>query len=311
MEDLTLIVSEIDGRDVLDWDVTLDIKGAKKYILIAGIDYHTGNSFIKYCNDYKAKIVANNKSKEDLTFIIIDMKGTIETIDNGKSISIENYDKISKSNYPASKGHAFDSLGKSKYITKKTIYEIIEKIGTDDPNTLQEVNIFSHAYSGGSILANSSQSDAIDLDMRINDIKNTTFDFVKFKNAFTPTGIFKIWGCQSHPPFNYLIKRIMQNPKYKKDGSTKDSDEFLVNDIAIPGNEVLSRYIDTKYYSKLSNGQLKFTFSQVKKIFSESYCANYAAWLAYMVDVKVQYLYQQPMHLLVLLKYLEYLMIQK
>jgi len=289
MDELNLVISEFDEKSILDWEVTLDIKGAKKYILVAGIDYHTGNSFIKYCNDYKTKIIANNKSKEDLTFIIIDMKGTIETIDNGKSISIENYDKISKSNYPASKGHAFDSLGKSKYITKKTIYDIIEKIGKDDINTLQEVNIFSHAYSGGPILANSSQTDATDLDMRINDIKNRTFDFANFKSAFTPTGVFKIWGCQSHPPFNYLIKRVMQNPKYKKDGSTKDSDEFLVNDIAIPGNEILSRYIDTKYYSKLPNGQLKFTFSQVKKIFSESYCANYAAWLAYSVDIKVQY----------------------
>lgn len=119
--------------------------------------------------------------------------------------------------------------------------------------------------------------------------ENTTFDFTNFKSAFIPTGIVKIWGCQSHPPYNYLIKRIMQNPKYKKDGSTKDTDEFLVNDIAVPNHEILSKYIDAKYYIKLPNSQLKFTFLQVKQIFSESYCANYAAWLAYMVDVKVQY----------------------
>lgn len=151
--------------------VRLNVAPIKQYILIAGIDYHTGNSFIKYCNDYKAKVIANNKNGIDVKFIIIDMKGTIEIFDNGKSVSIETFDKISKTNYPASKGHAFDALGKSKYITKNNIYEIIEKIGTDAPNTLQEVNIFSHAYSKGPILANSSQTDPIDLDMRIDDIR--------------------------------------------------------------------------------------------------------------------------------------------
>lgn len=224
MDELNLVLSEFDGKNILDWEVTLDIKGAKKYILVAGVNYETGSSFIKYCNDYKAKIIANNKSKEDLTFIIIDMKGTIETIDNGKSISVENYDKISKANYPASKGHGFDSLGKSKYITKKIIYNIIEKIGKNDPNTLQEVNVFSHAYSGGPILANSSETDVMDIDMRIKDIENKIFDFTNFKNAFTPTGIFKICGCQSHPPLNYILKRIMQSVNYKRDGTNKDTD---------------------------------------------------------------------------------------
>ena len=265
------------------------IKTLKQYILVAGIDYHTGNSFIKYCNDYKNKIINNNKTKDDLTFIIIDFKGTIETITNGTSISTESFDKISKSNYPASKGHAFDSLGKLKYITKKKIYELIEEIGKNNPSTLQEVNVFSHAYSGGPILGNSSETDAIDLDMRINDIKSKTFDYVNFKNAFNTTGIFKIWGCQSHPPFNYLVKKIMQNPKYKNDGTTKDTEEFIVNDIAVPNHEILSKYIDATYYTSLPNGKIKMTLLQIKKIFGNSYCANYAAWLAYSVDVKVQY----------------------
>ncbi|OUL60339.1 hypothetical protein [Flavobacterium sp. AJR] len=267
----------------------LQVNALKQYILVAGIDYHTGNSFIKYCNDYKSKVIANNKAKDDLTFIIIDLKGTIEIIENGKSVSIKNFDKISKSNYPAAKGHAFDALGKSNYITKKSIYELVDEIGLNKSTTLQELNIFSHAYPGGPILGNSSQSDAIDLDMRISDIKNKIFDFANFKKAFTNDGMVKIWGCQSHPPFNYLIKKIMQNPKYKKDGTTADTQEFIVNDIAVPNHEVLSKYIEAKNYTKLSNGTIKLTLSQVKKIFSTSYCTNYAAWLAYSVDVKVQY----------------------
>ena len=182
---------EISGRNGFK-GATLQVATLKQYILVAAIEYNTGNSFIKYCKDYKSKIIANNKNKNDLTFIIIDFKGTIETISNGKSISIQKFDMISKSNYPASMGHAFDSLLKTNYITKKVLYEIIEKIGISNPNSLQEVNIFSHAYSGGPILANSSEKDVIDLDMRINDIRNKIFDYSNFKKAFINDGLFKI-----------------------------------------------------------------------------------------------------------------------
>lgn len=267
----------------------LQVKTLKQYILVAGIDYHTGNSFIKYCNDYRIKIIGNNKANDDLIFIIVDLKGTIETFENGRSISIKNFDKISKNNYPIIKGHSFDSLGKSNYITKKNIYALVEEIGTNNSHTLQELCIFSHAYPGGPILGNTSENDPTDLDMRISDIKNKIFDYNKFKNAFTNNGIVKIWGCQSHPPFNYLIKKIMQSSKYKKDGTTLDTEEFIINDIAVPNHEVLSKYIDVKYYSKLKNGTIKITLSQVKKIFASSYCSSYAAWLAYSVDIKVQY----------------------
>lgn len=186
-------------------------------------------------------------------------------------------------------------MGKTKYITKKTIYEIIEKIGKDDPNTLQEVNVFSHAYPGGPILANSSEKDSIDLDMRVNDVRNKTFDFSNFKNAFDTNGVFKIWGCQSHPPFNYLLKSIMKNGKYKKDGTTKDTDEFVItDDTKIPNGhggfyEAVSKYMNANNYTKVGNNQIKITFLQLKKELANSYCANYAAWLAYMVDIKVQY----------------------
>ncbi len=137
-------------------------------------------------------------------------------------------------------------------------------------------------------MGNSSETDTVDLDMRINDIKNKIFDFANFKSAFTKDGIFKIWGCQSHPPYNFLIKKVMQNPKYKKDGTTKDTDEFTINDIAIPGNEILSKYIQLKDYTALPGGKIKVTFSQVKSILAYSYCSNFAALLAYHVDIKVQ-----------------------
>ena len=80
----------------------------------------------------------------------------------------------------------------------------------------------------------------------------------------------------------------LKNPLIK-DSTTIDTQEFIVNDIAVPNQEILSKYIDAKYYTKLPNGTIKLTLLQVKKIFSTSYYTNYAAWLAYNVDVTVRY----------------------
>ena len=273
-----------------DWDVTSEITGLDKYILVAAINYETGNSFINQLNNYKAKI----KNKKSSALIIIDLnKGTIRTIIDGKQDKIESYDAISKANYPS--GHHFDPLGKSNYITKNTIYDIIVKIGENDSNTLVEASIFSHAYWEGPILVNSNASDPIDIDMRISDISPSIFNFTHFKNAFKTDGKFKIFGCQSHPPFNYLLKAIMKNSKYKKNGGISDTDEFVIDDLRIPkphggGNyDPVSSFIPPTLYTDLGNGKIKLIFSDIKTIFSSSYCENFAAKLAVKVDITVQY----------------------
>lgn len=91
----TFIVSEINGESVIDWDVTLDIKGAKKYILVAAMNYETGSSFIKYCNDYKNKIIADNKTDFGASGHV-----TLWTGENGKY---------------AFGGHHYDSYAKAMY----------------------------------------------------------------------------------------------------------------------------------------------------------------------------------------------------
>lgn len=265
----------------------LQVNALKQYVLVAGMDYNTANSFIKYCNDYKAKITANNRAKDDLTFIIVDLKGSVEVFENGISTSIKYFDKISKSNYPDRRN--FSSLGKSNYITKKTIYDLVEKIGLNKPGTLQELNIFSHAYAGGPILANSSEDDDIDLDMRKNDLRNRIFDFANFKQAFTDNGIVKIWGCQSHPPFNFLLKRVMQDPQYRKDGSTPDSEEFIIKNAAFENYGEITDYLAKDAYTELSNNRIVMTLLQLKKTFSYDYCNNFAGFLAAGTDMKVQY----------------------
>ena len=198
----------------------LQINPLKQFVMVSGLDYHDFWSFNSYAEKHKAKLLKTKNAKEDFIFYMVDiLVGKIRKIEIiGSKSAVETttkFDIVDKSNYV---NHYFESNGK-KIISKTDIYKLIEQIGIDNPNTLVEVNVFSHAYSGGPILVN-SVAGIDDKDLRMADIKNKIFDFSNFKKAFVTGGIFKIWGCQSHPPYNYLIKRVMQNPKYKKDGKS-------------------------------------------------------------------------------------------
>ena len=180
------VVQDVVTINSLPQSVPASSTGSIKHILVAGINYHTGNSFIKHLNNYKEKIAG----KDDI-FIIIDLgKGTIKTTQKGTKENVEKFEPITKKNYPS--GHHFDNLGKTDYITKFIIYKLIEDIGVNDPKTLQQVCIFSHAHYKGPILANSNETDAVDIDMRINDISPSNFDFTNFKNAFTTDGKYLV-----------------------------------------------------------------------------------------------------------------------
>lgn len=290
IENDSKVLGNVDSQ-LPDWNVTTDVSSLKKYLLVAAINYENPNadSFINQLNNYKLKI----KDKKSSAIIIVYMhKGTIRTVIEGKKDTVEYYEPITKLNYPS--GRTFDAIGKTNYITKETIYDIIEKIGANAPGTLQDVCIFSHAYWQGPILANSKITDPLDIDMRISDISPIVIDYLQFKSAFTSTGIFKIFGCQSHPPFNYLLKSVMQNPKYKKNGSTLDTEEFVVKDIRIPKPhggvyDPVSTFVDSSLFTDIGGGKIKFTFLQIKTIFSDQYCLSFAAKLASEVDITVQY----------------------
>lgn len=276
-----LRVKSVNG-DTSFQNETVQISGYKKYILVSAINYDTGYSFIKYCDSYRQKIEEKNKNVQ---VIIIDMLGgNITTYLKGKKIKEVKYDVISPKNYDG-KVFAYD-LGKKNYITKKVIYNLICDIGQKEPNTLEDISIFSHSYWGGAILANSYETDSFDLDMRINDIKNKTFDFTNFKKAFTDTGIFKIWGCNMDRILNNLIKQIIRKTNYKKDGTTPDNSIFTIIDSSFGGYKI-SDYVPTDLRSKLEQNKFEMTMSQIKKFLAGEYYNNFAGCLSYYVDVSV------------------------
>lgn len=201
-------------------------------------------------------------------FIIVDMLGEkITTYESNKEIESKLFDKITSTNYEY---RAFTKhLNKTNYISKKTIYELICEIGKNEPNTVEDVSIFSHAYSKGPILTNTDSDDPNDLDMRINDIKDKIFDYTNFKNAFTNDGIFKIWGCNMNRFTNNLIKQVMKSSKYKKDGTTLDSTIFTIKDTLFQNKDgsynSVSQYIYSDCKTTPKNGIFEMTMLQIKK----------------------------------------------
>ena len=107
-------------------------------------------------------------------------------------------------------------------ITKNTIYDIVGEIGSNNPKSIMEMHVFSHAYFNGPILANSYEDFGVDIDMRISDIKKVSS---KFSSSFNKSGYVKIWGCNFPTITNAVYSKIRKNTKYKE--SLIEEDEIF------------------------------------------------------------------------------------
>jgi hypothetical protein len=86
-------------------------------------------------------------------------------------------------------------------------YKYIEELGAKVPKCLARFDIFSHAYQRGPIFVNTDEAadwpgkadgarDPGDKDARADrDFNGKAFDLAKFKAAFDPDGLTKVWGC--------------------------------------------------------------------------------------------------------------------
>lgn len=289
----------------------LQILGPKKYILVAGLDYPSnhnqyklGGSFIDYVRRYKAKITSAKKSSESIIFIEVDIRfGIITTTEiigsNKPNVTTKVFDAVTKDNYQEA-DHAFRPNGKINIISKKTIYELIEQIGLDEPNTVYQLDIFSHAYWNGPILVDSLEySNGVinvdDYDMRISDIVGSIINKTKFGNAFNIDAIVKIWGCSFPQNTNALFSKIRKNKKYSSTEIIADDTIFsypkdhfyfqLDNKPIVDLTQQINNILKTTF---LVNSNIELSFLQIKKIACFNYVNVYAAKLTENVGVKVQ-----------------------
>ncbi|MES1240950.1 MAG: hypothetical protein ABUT39_04965 [Acidobacteriota bacterium] len=143
----------------------------KQVVLVAGVDYEfKGVDFRVFCENRMKRLIASNKKKEDLTFILFDvLKGeqvTREvTFPGGKQtikatpLSPSPFHAVTKANYNRTvvdgEAHYRFKDGQSGIVSAQDIYKAIRNIGRSAPNTLIEVSVFSHGWMGGPILVNS------------------------------------------------------------------------------------------------------------------------------------------------------------
>lgn len=269
---------------------------AHVYILVAAFNYYTNKySFAGHTNKYRKKIAAANVSQKKI-FIVVDFLGYVSYYENDVLKAKKLYTEVGPVNYPAgSKKFNFNQT--NGYISRDTIYNLITDIGTNNPGQLKEVDIFSHAYYAGPILLNTYKSGTPeyislhnadpnyqDMDFRMSDAAG--LDAAKFKAAFATDGVFKTWGCSADAKFNYMVKKIIGSDQYKTDGTTADTTEFTFNDISFDGKKVSDRF--ASYINSVTNGKIKITMANVKKMLAFEYLDTYAARLAETLDIKVQ-----------------------
>ncbi|MBK7129040.1 MAG: hypothetical protein IPH66_06710 [Crocinitomicaceae bacterium] len=307
----------------------------KNFVLVAGVDYvpiflkKTPTDFLHYCNKQLEKLYSKEKSNEDLNFYVVDIRrGKIHLISylfnsatstHSKNTTIfKTFDPVVFSNY-------FDVNGDGKkirfhpnqknIISKRTIYELIEMIGTSNPETLKELSVFSHAYLDGPILLNSAQEssnytdflgneiDVVSLGYDPNDYDMRMWDFttfynltawpdnadriVAFKAAFHPEGIVKIWGCNFWKLTNKLLAKIRSNVAYKRAGLTNDvifnfsslsfTDDMLKN--------IINPVLKTSY---VKEDKITLKFLDIRRVFCRLYTFTYPHVFSKFIERKIQ-----------------------
>lgn len=151
----------------------------RHHILVAGVDFEfKGVDFRIFCNNRTKRVIATNRSKEDLTFQIFDVRrGEVVThavtypdgrrTESRTTLTPSPFTAITKANYDrmvsGGETHYRFKNGQRDTMSILDVYDAVKAIGVDAPGTLVELSFFSHAFHGGPILANSYDDGHIDL----------------------------------------------------------------------------------------------------------------------------------------------------
>lgn len=235
----------------------------KQYVLVAGVDYEfKGVNFRIFCDSRIKRAVNANRSKEDLTFTVIDFKSgevitrEVKYAGGKKSETVSKdarYSGISQANYnrtvSGGEVHYDFKDGQTNVMSVLDVYGAVQKIGVNNPGTLQELSIFSHGWMGGPVLVDSDDNgimtvrvpfvsrpisvvlpaaarDPDDKDPRApKDFTPPTMnaaDLLAFQTAFRPDGFIWIWGCAFPRTVHEILHKLEHNPGYRSSGIGDD-----------------------------------------------------------------------------------------
>lgn len=282
----------------------VNIAPFKQYILVSGLfypddhnNYQLSGSFDKYVQSYVKKIIQSQKGNDFIIYDVNILEGTITKTEyfanSSPKKSTLTFDKVINSDYVRANNSIRFENNNKKIVSKTDIYKLIEDIGTNNPNTLQEVHVFSHAYWNGPILVN-TDSGGGDCDMRKADFTSGTINTTNFKNAFTSSGFMKIWGCSFPVATNALFSKFRNNKQYSTTKTISDSTifSFVPNTFyyhpsgSLPVDLIpqINGILGTTYKV---NDSIKLTFLEIKKILAYNYLSVYAGVIAKKIGIKV------------------------
>jgi hypothetical protein len=122
------------------------------------------------------------------------------------------------------------------------LYEYIKSLGDSSPGTLTELHFFTHADEKGPILidtydnsADPNARDANDKDPRIKDFSIGTVlggpQATRFKKAFAPSSLVKLWGCTHLEQYRQMIRRdYYQSKKSSARKAAKENYQRFIRD---------------------------------------------------------------------------------
>ena len=202
------------------------------YIILVGHNYDEHKlDFAAYAQQRARQAAAETKKGKDIHIQIMDVGAGKTT-----SISIEWKGGVSTTRVAGTKTHqsvtaaSYDRNGKFKenqpgIMSITDFYAAIRSIGGDEPGTLVEASIFSHAYYQGPILVNSDDNlpeqhapgglglrDPNDKDARARKDFFLMGDsqLSLFRGAFTSKGLVWIWGCNMSQELHRLLSVIQR-----------------------------------------------------------------------------------------------------
>lgn len=281
----------------------------KAIVLVAGVDYGKGGAdFRVLCDNRMRRRIIANRAKDDLTFHIFDFrKGEVaanvvtyvtgaakETVT--KSIQ---FTPITAGDYTRNGEHFELKRGPTGRMSILDVYRLIRHLGNENPGTLIELSIFSHAFHRGPILTNSSDQmsadvtgalrDPDDLDGRsTKDFRAPTMDADQrkmFAAAFAAEGFVWLWGCGFPVVLNRFLSALERNSKYRGSGL---GDEEALTFVGLDDEVVrfLRGWVGPAAGVLANRGRLEIEFRFIKYFLSQLTAGTYAHEIAVASGVK-------------------------
>ncbi|WP_147469419.1 hypothetical protein [Corallococcus sp. AB045] len=264
--------------------LTLTLASAhSEVVLVAGWDYSGGANNVAYCNTCREDLYSGSTHRTG-------MKTTIpKRIDTPTVVTLFDFKSGERSRSVKSASGWFDldrvlqgtvkpHVAKySETVNQKRrhdddsisilhVYDYLAELGLKAPGALREFHLFSHAWAGGPILANTTEDigyrsggtsaalrDPGDKDPRLKDFDPVNMPrLADLKAAFATDSVVKVWGCLATTAYRNLI-RATASAKSDTDTVTYDWSGTKVTKTAAESKTYLRDVIlKYNYMEKLS-----------------------------------------------------------